>query len=232
MTVTIFGDSIMRAVLYEDGRYRKSSAFERLFSDTNGIIIRNLARFGCTIRKAIPWIRQACETAGTQDDRVLLEFGGNDCNYDWEQISREPSERIHCKTPPEEFASLYREAITRIRQSGRTPVAMSLPPIHSVRYLNFICKDGLSKERILQWLGDAGTIGIRQRMYSDIVMQIAKEEQAEVVDVRNAFPKEESELVELLCEDGIHPNQKGQSKIFAEIREAFLRIDRSVRGKK
>ncbi len=196
---------------------------EREFSAESGIQIHNYARFGCTIRKAIRWIRRDCEESGKPEDSVVLEFGGNDCDYDWARISQNPVLRIQCKTPPEEFAALYREALALIRQSGRRPVAMTLPPIHSLRYLNFVCRNGLIKENLLRWLGDAGAIGRRQRLYSELALQVAREEQAEVIDLRAAFPQDETALAELLCEDGIHPNQKGQARILNEIRTACCR---------
>lgn len=223
MQATIFGDSILKAVLYENGKYRMNMEPEREFSAESGIQIHNHARFGCTIRKAIGWIRRDCEESGKPEDSVVLEFGGNDCDYDWARISQNPVLRIQCKTPPEEFAALYREALALIRQSGRRPVAMTLPPIHSLRYLNFVCKNGLLKENLLRWLGDAGAIGRRQRLYSELALQVAREEQAEVIDLRAAFPQDETALAELLCEDGIHPNQKGQARILNEIRTACCR---------
>lgn len=223
MQATIFGDSILKAVLYENGKYRMNMEPEREFSAESGIQIHNYARFGCTIRKAIRWIRRDCEESGKPEDSVVLEFGGNDCDYDWARISQNPVLRIQCKTPPEEFAALYREALVLIRQSGRRPVAMTLPPIHSLRYLNFVCRNGLIKENLLRWLGDAGAIGRRQRLYSELALQVAREEQAEVIDLRAAFPQDETALAELLCEDGIHPNQKGQARILNEIRTACCR---------
>ena len=223
MQATIFGDSILKAVLYENGKYRMNMEPEREFSAESGIQIHNHARFGCTIRTAIGWIRRDCEESGKPEDSVVLEFGGNDCDYDWARISQNPVLRIQCKTPPEEFAALYREALALIRQSGRRPVAMTLPPIHSLRYLNFVCRNGLIKENLLRWLGDAGAIGRRQRLYSELALQVAREEQAEVIDLRAAFPQDETALAELLCEDGIHPNQKGQARILNEIRTACCR---------
>lgn len=223
MQATVFGDSILKAVLYENGKYRMNMEPEREFSAESGIQIHNHARFGCTIRKAIGWIRRDCEESGKHEDSVVLEFGGNDCDYDWARISQNPALRIQCKTPPEEFAALYREALALIRQSGRRPVAMTLPPIHSLRYLNFVCRNGLIKENLLRWLGDAGAIGRRQRLYSELALQVAREEQAEVIDLRAAFPQDETALAELLCEDGIHPNQKGQARILNEIRTACCR---------
>ncbi len=230
MKTTIFGDSILKAVLYEQGRYRMNTALERSFAAEAGITVCNRSSFGCTIPKAMAAIRRDCGTPGGRGDSVLLEFGGNDCDYDWARISRDPGVRIQCKTPPEEFAALYREAVSLIRLSGRIPVAMTLPPVHSGRYLDFLCRKGLSRENLLLWLGDAGAIGRRQQTYSELVRQIAREEQAVLADVRAAFPREEDALAPLLCEDGIHPNPAGQARILACLREAHRFIEERLRG--
>ena len=39
--------------------------------------------------------------------------------------------------------------MTMLREKGIQPVLMSLPPIDATRYLAFICRDGLRKERIM-----------------------------------------------------------------------------------
>ena len=88
----------------------------------------------------------------------MLELGGNDCDYRWEEIARDPEGSFHCNTPPEEFFRDYAEAVDVLRRSGRTPVILNLPPIHSARYLSFLCRNGLSRDNILRWLGDVEAI--------------------------------------------------------------------------
>ena len=98
-----------------------------------------------------------------------------------------------------------------IRGSGRSPVILTLPPIHSLRYLSFICRGGLSRENILRWLGDVDAIYRWQAMYSQMAEQIAREEGAELIDLRGAFLRDGRSPEELLCLDGIHPSRAGQA---------------------
>ncbi|MBR7056574.1 MAG: SGNH/GDSL hydrolase family protein, partial [Oscillospiraceae bacterium] len=54
--------------------------------------------------------------------------------------------------------------------------------------------------------------------YNDIVREIAKEEQAELIDIRAAFPAQPEALAPLLCDDGIHPSRSGQKLIYQTLR--------------
>ena len=108
---------------------------------------------------------------------------------------------------------MYREAISLLRDAGRIPVVLTLPPIHSVRYLDFICRTGNSKPNILQWLGNVEEISRWQETYSVLARQLAREEQTELIDLRSAFPRDPDALAGLLCADGIHPDDAGQELI-------------------
>ena len=217
LNVTVYGDSILKGVVFENGKYRRNGIWERTLAEELGISIRNCSHFGSTIQKIMPTLRKHSGEPGP-GEVVLLEFGGNDCDYDWAAIAENPDGRHHCKTPPELFAACYREAIALIRSSGRIPVALTLPPILSERYLNFICSRGISKEKIVSWLGDIGAISRRQKTYSELVTLVAREEQAELIDLRRAFPEEESDLERCICADGIHPSAVGQELIYRALR--------------
>lgn len=215
MNVTIYGDSILKGILLENGRYMINREWEKRFSATyENIRLNNRSRFGCTIRKGLEQIKKDGERTYGNDEYALLEFGGNDCDYDWAQISGDPSRDYDCKTPPERFRTMYREAIRLIRRSGRRPVLLTLPPIHSERYLRFICRDGLSRDNILAWLGDVDAIYRWQAKYSDMVSELAGEEGAPLIDLRTAFMRDGHSPEELLCADGIHPSRCGQGVIF------------------
>ena len=43
-----------------------------------------------------------------------------------------------------------------VREQGMTPVMMNLPPVDSIKYLNWLCRSGtgIQKENLLQWLRD------------------------------------------------------------------------------
>ena len=218
MNVTVYGDSILRGVRFQDGRYVIDRSWEQRLADTFGLKITNRSRFGNTIRKAMPRIEKDSAEACGGEDYALLELGGNDCDYDWAAISADPEGEHRCNTPPEEFRSRYREAIELLRRSGRRIVMLTLPPIHSERYLRFLCRNGLSYDNILRWLGDVEHISRWQAHYNELVKEIAREADAELIDIRAAFPKEPEALAPLLCDDGIHPSRSGQKLIYQTLR--------------
>lgn len=218
MNVTVFGDSILKGIVLEDGRYRIVRDWEDRLREERGLEIRNCSRFGCTIGKAMTAIRRQSAQRGAEGERALLELGGNDCDYDWAAISADPEGEHLCHTPPEEFRRRYREAIALLRRSGRRVVLSTLPPIHSERYLRFLCRNGLSYDNILRWLGDVEAISRWQAHYSAIVEELAREEGTELIDLRAAFPKDPAALEPLLCDDGIHPSRRGQELIFRTLR--------------
>lgn len=214
MKVTVYGDSVLKGVLLEGGRYVVNRDWERLLGETFHLTIRNCARFGGTIMKMLPLIQKDSSTEAPESEIAVLELGGNDCDYDWAAISEAPDAQYDCKTPPEVFLDRYREAVDLIRRSGRIPVLMTLPPVHSERYLRYICRNGLSMQNILRWLGDVEAISRWQSRYSRMVEQVAGEMNVKLIDLRRAFPKEPKALEPLLCEDGIHPSRLGQKLIF------------------
>ena len=214
MNVTVYGDSILKGVLLDGGKYVINRVWETQLADKFHLTIRNCARFGCTIQKILPLIRRDCREKQAEDEIAVLELGGNDCDYDWTAISHEPDKAYDCKTPPKEFLTRYREAVRLIRESGRKPVLTNLPPVHSERYLSFICRNGLSRQNILRWLGDVDAIYRWQDRYSEMVEEVAAEENEQLIDLRGVFPKDACSLEPLLCDDGIHPSRMGQKLIF------------------
>ena len=208
MNVTVYGDSILKGVVFENGRYVVERAWQQRLAERFDLTIRNRSRFGCTIGKALSAIRRDSETPA-ENGYALLEFGGNDCDFDWPAIAADPAGNYLPKTPPERFAAAYREAIALIRRGGRIPVALTLPPIHSELYFNFICR-GVSRENILRWMGTADRIADWQRQYSEMAAAAAREEGARLIDLRRAFPLDSDALREFLCIDGIHPSRRGQ----------------------
>ena len=214
MNVTVYGDSILKGVLMEERKYVVNRQWEQQFSEQFGCTVTNRSRFGCTIRKALAVIRHDCASQAEAPALTVLEFGGNDCDFDWAAVAADPRGEYQAKTPAGEFMRDYREAITLVRESGAVPVVLTLPPIHSERYLRFICRNGLDRGNIVRWLGDVEHISRWQADYSEMAREAAREADAVCVDLRSAFPKEPGPLEKLLCEDGIHPSRLGQRLIY------------------
>ena len=221
MNITVYGDSILKGVLLENGKYVVNHSWEEQLARDYDLQIRNRSRFGCTIQKAMAVIRRDAETEPAPGEVAVLEFGGNDCDYDWSAISERPDGKFECKTPPDLFWEQYREAIDLLRESGRTPVVLNLPPIHSEQYLRYICLNGLSRDNILRWLGDVEAISRWQEKYSRMTEAAAGDKHVPVIDVRRFFPAAGPALRELLCADGIHPSRSGQGRICQAFRAAL-----------
>ena len=224
MNVTVYGDSILRGVRFQEGRYVIDHSWEEKLAETFDLSITNRSRFGNTIQKAMPRIEKDSAEACGGDAYALLELGGNDCDYDWAAVSDAPEAEHLCKTPPETFREYYRRAIRLLRESGRKVVLATLPPIHSELYLRFLCRDGLSRENIVRWLGDVEHIYRWQESYSGMVDELAREERTPVVDLRGAFLRDNRRPEALLCADGIHPSTLGQGVIFDALSDFLTRL--------
>ena len=224
MNVTVYGDSILRGVRFQDGRYVIDHSWETRLAETFGLEITNRSRFGNTIGKAMPRIEKDSETRADGEAYALLELGGNDCDYDWAAVSDAPEAEHECKTPPETFLAYYRRAIRLLKESGRRVILATLPPISSELYLRFLCRDGLSRENIVRWLGDVEHIYRWQESYSGMVDRLAREERVPVIDLRGAFLRDQRRPDALLCADGIHPSMQGQSLIFETLSDFLTRL--------
>ena len=224
MNVTVYGDSILRGVRFQDGRYVIDHSWETALAETFGLQITNRSRFGNTIGKAMPRIERDSAQRCTGEEYALLELGGNDCDYDWAAVSDAPEANHECKTPPETFLAYYRRAIRLLRESGRKVILATLPPISSELYLRFLCRDGLNRENIVRWLGDVEHIYRWQESYSGMVDRLAREENVPVIDLRGAFLRDQRRPEALLCADGIHPSMQGQGLIFEALSDFVTRL--------
>ena len=146
-----------------------------------------------------------------------MEFGGNDCAYDWAEVAAAPDGKHLSVVPPEIFEKQYEQMLLAVEAAGSKPVAATLPPISSRRYLAHICRDGLDSQAILHWLGDLEAISRWQESYSAIVARVAEKLGCCVLDLRSAFPASGPELEQYLCQDGIHPNRLGQQLMLEKV---------------
>lgn len=219
-SICIFGDSIMKGVIFDaiKGRYifLKNSFLNILGMRNSNIKVENYAKFGCTITVGKKLIeKHAAELSGYK--YTALEFGGNDCDFDWKAISENP-DGIHIpKTPIDEFEKYYSEIIDSVADMGSTPVLFSLPPLNARRYFSWISR-GLNAENILRWLGDEEHIYRWHEMYNIAVVKLAAIKDVRLIDIRRAF-LETRDYLGLLCEDGIHPNEAGHALICEVIRK-------------
>ena len=211
--VEIYGDSIMKGTLLDNITKRYSYKKDLLtpIEDSFPLELKNRSKFGCTIEKGEKMLDIAL-AQGPSCDTILLEYGGNDCDFHWDQVAENPSGEHFPHTPLARFESIYRSMIEKMRANGIEPIVMSLPPIDAEKYFAWFTRSGINKQNILRWLGDIQLIYRHQELYSLSATKLALELHCRFVDVRSAFLGRHDYKL-LLCEDGIHPNESGYQLI-------------------
>lgn len=105
----VFGDPVLKGVIYENNIYKVSqNRFSNICEDILGVPIENKAKFGSTISigkniifKNIELIKE------TKSKYVVMEFGGNDCDYNWREISENPDKEHYSKSSITQFIEIY-----------------------------------------------------------------------------------------------------------------------------
>ena len=209
--ISLWGDSVMKGVLWnkETQRYKLSDyhAAEEA-SEELGFSLHNHSKMGCTSTKGLTLIRHFLDKKEEKPQYAVIEFGGNDCDFNWSEVAAAPDAEHLPNTPLPEFEAQMRSMIHCLREKGIKPVLTTLVPNHAERYFAFITRNGLSGERILRWLGDVQHIYRWHERYNARVEKVAREEDCPVLDLREAFLNQ-WHYEDFLCEDGIHPNDRG-----------------------
>ncbi len=128
--VCLFGDSIARGIILDaQGSYKPiKECFASLAASELGFGLINKARFGCTITKGREIIEHFLSRVDSETRRLaFLEFGGNDCDFRWDQISADPHAEHLPATTPERFFRMYSEVIQELKNKGFRPVLIDTP---------------------------------------------------------------------------------------------------------
>ena len=214
-TVQVWGDSILKGVIYDDASSKyvllKDNALSEA-QDLADIQFENFSKFGQTILRAEPRLIKHLDDVSLPDT-IILELGGNDCDFDWKAVGDAPDEEHEPNTPLEIYKQTLTKLIDMIMEKGIKPVIASLPPLDYQRYFNWVTKPAdVSKDGVLKWLKTPYTIYSWHESYDKCAKEIAKKMHVQVIDVRSEFLKQD-DYTQLMCSDGIHPNEKGQHLI-------------------
>lgn len=219
--IAALGDSLTKGVvLTERNRY---SVLEQNFIDIIGkdmnLHIVNYGKFGCTVDFATRVIDRH-EDVISSSDYTLLEYGGNDCDFDWMKIADAPSGDHMPKTVLDSFRDQFLSLVARVRAIGSRPVIISLPPIVSESYFAFFCRfmSEEQKQNVLHWLGnDVGIINRWHETYNKVLFEVADKTCTDIIDITSPFVDYEGDMKTLYCLDGIHPNSVGHRLIADKI---------------
>ena len=219
--IAALGDSLTKGVVLTDrNRY---SVLDNNYMDIVGreldLHIDNYGKFGCTASFGSSVIdRHSDEIA--ESEYTFIEYGGNDCDFDWLSIAQSPEDQHNPKTSLDCFKRQIRQLIERVQALGSKPVLVSLPPILSNLYFSFFSK-GMSEEQkanICRWLGgDTGIISRWHESYNRALFDVARQTQTPIIDITTPFDTFRGPLESLYCADGIHPNAQGHKLIASSI---------------
>ncbi len=216
--IYVFGDSAAQGiVLGKEGNYRVSRKSCIRLLKHEGYPFRNYAVHGYTIRQGLESFRK---TATNPGDFCVIEFGGNDCNLDWDAVVQEPDRFHDGRIPLAEFRALLKLFVQEIRGRGMEAILVTPAPLISSRYFQWVSRmrDG---GRILAYLrNDPESITRWQERYAIAVRDTAEECGCTLADLR-AWMLEQLEYPSLICTDGIHPNETGHEVIAREVLKHF-----------
>lgn len=214
-----FGDSIMKGVVTNpvtltDNITKYSITINNFVACCErhfGISISNHSRFGSTIMGGKRNVERHFDNIAP-GDIVVLEFGGNDCNFDWKAISEHPEREHTPLTTLQTFKETYLQIIEKLKAAGARPLLLSLPAVDKRKFFDHVSQ-GLSRTNIMRWLGgDLQQISDWHERYNLAVFGIANQTQVPVIDISSLFLGNRKQN-DLYCADGMHPNEEGHRLI-------------------
>ncbi|KAA0547165.1 SGNH/GDSL hydrolase family protein [Bacillus sp. BGMRC 2118] len=225
MKILCFGDSLTRGVSFVNGRLKimkrnypavlldllskTNKGMEEIqvinkgvFNDNSDLLMKRLDR----------------DVIREKPDFVIIEIGGNDCDFAWASVAEKPYAEHEATVPLDRYIHNLEAIITKIRQEGITPILSTLPPLDPVRYYQRITKSFSSQ--VSEWICKVGGIEFWHSQYNSAVQKVAEDWDVLLIDVREAI-KSTGDLKSLISEDGIHLTEKGY-EVFAT--EVFQKI--------
>jgi acyl-CoA thioesterase I len=210
----VSGDSISRGVIFDEGQGRYSvlkDCYVALVQKKLKGIVRNASRFGNTLVRGIG--RLGKDIAKDRPDIVLIEYGGNDCDFAWQEVAAHPELAHEPQTDLSLFEATLTDTIRSLKGRDIVPVLMTLPPLNADSYIKWVSRqDPLVEESIMKWLGSVTKIYWWQERYSSSIQRVAESTGTRCIDIRGAFLRQ-ADFNALICKDGIHPNEPGHALI-------------------
>jgi len=222
MRTVIFGDSVAKGIVTENGTIKttKNNAVN-LVCEYFGITVDNLSQYGQTVKrmmdKGIVTRYLDSIPADEQDLYAVIALGGNDSDYVWTDVEKNPLFDHPSKTPIGEFIVLYDELIKILQKRGFHVIVSTVFPIVSRLFFNNVISRVVNAEAVLTFMkGDIETISRHQEAFNLAAIKLAEENHCPILDVRSGFLQAKN-LEELICMDGIHPNEAGYRLLAEEI---------------
>ena len=216
--ILVIGDSLSKGVIFDEIKNKYvllKDSFINLLSEITSAQIINASKFGSTVKQGKVSLER--KLSQCDPDIVVIELGGNDCDFLWDDIAKDPSKEHIPKTPLELFEETINQMLDYILATGKIPVLSTLPPLYADSYFKWVTQNDTEKGlSVLKWLRDVWRIYWWQERYSNSIQYIAKKRNVKCIDVRRAFLSLK-EFNDCICKDGIHLNKKGHKVVFDEV---------------
>jgi len=219
MKLVVFGDSILKGVITIPNSGKLFDTTENnslsLAQKELGFELDNRSIYGNITSKGLLKLQKFFEKGG-EADFCVIEFGSNDCDYDWGTLVQ--------KVPLEDYLANLAAMVKLCREHKVTPLMMGLIP--------YVCDDwfkttikGQDEAAILNFLGGSPeTLGKNQLIYKNALADFVQKNKVQFLDPWQIFQGHK----ELMCYDGIHPNEKGYEllskawiKFLSEVKKEF-----------
>ena len=209
MKIVVFGDSILKGVITIPNSGKLFDVTENdsltLAQKKLGFELDNRSIYGNITSKGFVKLQKYLEkcSAGEQEaaDFCIIEFGSNDCDYDWGTLVQ--------KVPLADYLENLSQMVNLCRANKVTPLMMGLIPYVCDDWFKTIIK-GQDEAAILKFLGStAETLGKNQLIYKNAQADFVKKNNVQFLDPWELFQGHK----ELMCYDGIHPNEAGYQKL-------------------
>lgn len=204
-----FGDSITRGVTYIRGRMRivkenYPALLQHDFGDDHAEVI-NKGVFNDNSDLLVQRLDE--DVIREKPDIALLEIGGNDCNFHWDEVAAGKDAGDHVPIVPlDRYLNNVREMVVRMQEVGIVPIVMNLLPLDPVRYYGHIFS--LHGSGPAHWICRCGGIEHWHGMYNRALGQLLQTLTVRTIDIRTEF-KRAADLATLISDDGIHPTAAG-----------------------
>ncbi|MFH5780510.1 SGNH/GDSL hydrolase family protein [Heyndrickxia oleronia] len=233
MKIICFGDSLTRGVSVVKGRLRimkenYPSFLQSFFpsdSEEDHVEVVNKGVFNDNSDLLIARLEK--DVISQKPDYTIIGIGGNDCNFKWDEVAKNPNQHHEPIVPIEQYLENVKTLIFSIKNSGITPIILNLPPLDPVRYYKFIAeKFGPS---ISHWISSVGGIEHWHGLYNRSLNKLANELKVLKIDVRTAI-KDAGDFIDLISDDGIHLTSNGYKVLSNEVYQQLIRMMNIKKG--
>lgn len=210
MKIICFGDSITRGISYLHGRFRiQKDNYPALLQQWITKIRPDIQVFNKGVfndNSHLLILRLEKDVLSLKPDLVLIEIGGNDCNFRWEEVAQQPHKVHEPIVPLDQYLQNIKNMVQRIKKAGALPILLSLLPLEPARYYRYLAE--CYGETIAHWIAMCGGIEHWHSMYNRSLKQLIRRLSLFSIDIRSDF-KQQGDLSQLLSDDGIHPSPLG-----------------------